>query len=318
MKPSAPKLFPSPRALSGLFVALFGCAVLLVPALAAAKQATYNSPQEAVDALIAAARGGSIADIVAILGPEGREVASSGDPVADAAARARFVAAFEEKHEINQPGDTRATLVLGNDDFPFPIPIVQQGGTWRFDTAEGKEEILDRRIGEDELAAIEVLQAYVDAQREYAEADRDGKGPQYARRLLSSEGNTDGLYWPTAEGEPESPFGPLVAEARAEGYKRRDGGPTPYHGYFFRILSRQGKDAAGGAQDYVVGGRMIGGFALIATPAEYGNSGVMTFIVNHDGVVFQKDLGPDTAREAAQITAFNPDATWLKVDGEQR
>ena len=291
------------------------CMLALTSAAAEAKQATYGSPQEAVDALVAAARGGSIADIVAVLGPEGREVASSGDPVADTAARARFVAAFEEKHEINQPGDTRATLVLGNDDFPFPIPIVQVGGAWRFDTAEGKEEILDRRIGENELAAIEVLQAYVDAQREYAEADRDGKGPQYARRLLSSEGNTDGLYWPTAEGEPESPFGPLVAEARAEGYKRRDGGPTPYHGYFFRILSRQGKDAAGGAQDYVVGGRMIGGFALIATPAEYGNSGVMTFIVNHDGVVFQKDLGPDTGRLAAEMSTFNPDPSWRMVEG---
>jgi hypothetical protein len=300
-----------------LATAIAALSVAFAMAVAAeAKQATYKSPQEAVDALVAAARGGSITDIVAVLGPEGREVASSGDPVADAAARERFVAAFEEKHVINQPADTRATLVLGNDDFPFPIPIVQEGGAWRFDTEEGKEEILDRRIGENELAAIEVLQAYVDAQREYAEADHDGKGPQYARRLLSSDGKTDGLYWPTAEGEPESPFGPLVAEARAEGYKRREGGPTPYHGYFFRILSRQGKGAAGGAQDYVVGGRMIGGFALIATPAEYGNSGVMTFIVNHDGVVFQKDLGPDTAREAAQITAFNPDETWRKVDRE--
>ncbi len=316
MKLSAAKLFQSPRAISRLFVALCGFAILQVPASAAAKQATYNSPQEAVDALVAAARTGNMADIAAALGPEGREVASSGDPVADAAARERFVTAFEEKHEINQSGDTRATLVLGNDDFPFPIPIVQEAGAWRFDTAAGKEEILDRRIGENELAAIEVLHAYVDAQREYAETDRDGKGPQYARRLLSSEGKTDGLYWPTAEGEPESPFGPLVAEARAEGYKRREGGPTPYHGYLFRILSRQGGDAAGGAQDYVVGGRMIGGFALIATPAEYGNSGVMTFIVNHDGAVFQKDLGPETSRLAANVTAFNPDATWRKVDRE--
>ena len=287
----------------------------LTSTAAEAKQATYGSPQEAVDALVAAARAGTTDGIVAVLGPEGREVASSGDPVADAAARARFVTAFEEKHEINQPGDTRATLVLGNDDFPFPIPLVQEAGAWRFDTEAGVEEILDRRIGENELAAIEVMRAYVDAQREYAEEDRDGKGPQYARLLLSTEGNMDGLYWPTAEDEPESPLGPLVAEARAEGYKRREGGPTPYHGYFFRILTRQGKDAAGGAQDYVVGGRMIGGFALIATPAEYGNSGVMTFIVNYDGTVFQKDLGPDTGRLAAEMSTFNPDPSWRMVEG---
>ena len=206
-------------------------------------------------------------------------------------------------------------LLIGKDEFPFPIPIVADAGAWHFDTDAGAVEILDRRIGENELAAIEVLRAYVDAQREYAEADRDGNGVQYAPKLLSSEGKKDGLFWPTAEGEPESPFGPLIAEARAEGYRRKADGPTPYHGYLFKVLTAQGKDAPGGARDYVIGGRMIGGFGLVAAPAEYGNSGVMTFIVDHGGVVFQKDLGPETSRKAAAMKVFDPDGTWTKVPG---
>lgn len=284
----------------------------LTSAAAEAKQATYASPQEAVDALVTAAKSGELEAIVKVLGEKGRDIASSGDPVADTAARDRFLSAYDETHTING-GDSRATLVVGKDDFPFPIPLVNDGGKWRFDTAAGREEILDRRIGENELAAIETARTYVDAQREYAEIDRDGKGPQYARRLLSNEGKTDGLYWPTAEGEAESPLGPLVAEARAEGYRKRHGGPTPYHGYLFRVLTKQGKDAPGGARDYVVGGRMIGGFGLVAAPADYGNSGIMTFIVDQDGNVFQKDLGEDTDEIAADMTTFNPDASWRLV-----
>ncbi|HEX2842887.1 DUF2950 domain-containing protein [Hyphomicrobium sp.] len=280
---------------------------------AASAQGTYSSPQEAVDALVASVKSGSVADIVAVLGPEGQGLASSGDPVADASVRERFVSAYDEAHQLHKFGDEPLTLYIGHEDFPFPIPLVEEAGKWHFDTAAGAEEILDRRIGENELAAIQVLRSSVDAQREYAETDHDGKGVQYARRLLSSEGKMDGLYWPTAEGEPESPLGPLVAEARSEGYKARQGGPTPYHGYFFRVLSGQGKDAAGGARDYIVHGRMIGGFGLIAVPAEYANSGVMTFIVNQDGVVYQKDLGPRTGAIASGITAFDPDTSWSQV-----
>lgn len=284
-------------------------------AAAPSQQATYKSPQEAVDALVAAVKSGGIDGIVAVLGDKGRELASSGDAVADAAARERFGSAYAERRDLKTEGDARVVLLIGKDEFPFPIPIVADAGVWRFDTDAGAVEILDRRIGENELAAIEVLRAYVDAQREYAEADRDGKGVQYAHKLLSSEGKKDGLFWPTADGEPESPFGPLIAEARAEGYQRKADGPTPYHGYLFKVLTAQGKDAAGGARDYVIGGRMIGGFGLVAAPAEYGNSGVMTFIVDHDGVVFQKDLGPETSRKAAAMKAFDPDGTWTKVPG---
>jgi hypothetical protein len=284
----------------------------LVFAESNSRQVRYPSPEVAVEGLIAAVRSGDVRMIVNVLGPEGRELASSGDPVADKAARERFTTAYDEAHQIKQ-GDTRATLVIGKDDFPFPIPLVATNGMWRFDTAEGVEEILDRRIGENEISAIEVLRAAVDAQREYAEADRDGKGVQYARRLLSSEGTYDGLYWPEEEGEPESPLGPLVGYAQAQGYTAHQGRPTPYHGYIFRVLTAQGPDAKGGARDYIANGRMIGGFALVASPAEYGNSGVMTFIVNADGDVYQRDLGPSTARTAAAMRAFDPDASWREV-----
>jgi hypothetical protein len=283
---------------------------------AQSQQATYKSPQEAVEALLAAVKSDSTDAIVAVLGRKGRELASSGDPVADAAAREHFESAYAESHDLKKEGDSRAVLLIGKDEFPFPVPIVADVGAWRFDTEAGAVEILDRRIGENELAAIEVLRAYVDAQREYAEVDRDGKGVQYAHKLLSSEGKKDGLFWPTAEGEAQSPFGPLVAEARAEGYRRKADGPTPYHGYLFKVLTAQGKDARGGARDYVIGGRMIGGFGLVAAPAAYGNSGVMTFMVDHDGVVFQKDLGPETPRVAATMGRFNPDSTWTKVSSQ--
>jgi hypothetical protein len=300
---------------------LLGGAVLMLSVVVASplsfaanrpRQAEYPSAQQAVEALMSAVKTGDVRKIVDVLGPEGRELASSGDPVADAAARERFTTAYDEAHQIKQ-GDTRATLVIGKDDFPFPIPLVAANGVWRFDTAEGVEEILDRRIGENEISAIEVLRAAVDAQREYAEADRDGKGVQYARRLLSSDGTYDGLYWPTEDGERESPLGPLVGYAQAQGYTARQGRPTPYHGYIFRVLTAQGPDAKGGARDYIVNGRMIGGFALVASPAEYGNSGVMTFIVNHDGDVYQRDLGPNTARIAAAMRAYDPDASWREV-----
>jgi hypothetical protein len=281
----------------------------------AGEGASFQSPQAAVDALVAAVKDGSTEKIVAVLGPDGERLASSGDDVADAGARQRFLTAYEEVHEAKE-SDGRAVLIIGKDEYPFPIPIVADAGAWRFDTAAGEEEILDRRIGQNELSAIQVLKAYVDAQHEYAEADRDGKGVQYAQRLLSSEGKQDGLYWPTAENAPESPFGPLIAEARAEGYRKTSDSPQPYHGYLFRILNAQGKNAAGGERDYVVNGRMLGGYGLIAVPAEYGNAGVKTFMVNQDGVVFEKDLGEETADEAGAISKFDPDASWAKVADE--
>ena len=287
-------------------------------AAAAAGPAIYKTPQEAIDALVAAVKAGSTDGIVAVLGPEGEDLASSGDPVADRAARQRFEAAYEEAHELKQEGDGRAVLIIGKDAYPFPIPVVAEAGGWRFDVAAGAEEILDRRIGENELNAIKVINAIVDAQREYGETDWDGKGVQYARRLMSSAGKKDGLYWPTTDGADPSPLGPLVANARAEGYRRTSGAtaPTPYHGYVYRVLVGQGKDAPGGARDYIVKGRMIGGFGLVAAPAEYGNSGVMTFVTNHDGIVFEKDLGPDTSAIAAAMKTFNPDGTWSKVEGD--
>jgi hypothetical protein len=299
--------------------ALGGCAALMLSiaigsplALGQSKQMSYDSPEVAVEGLLSAVRSGDPKMIIQVLGPEGREIASSGDPVADKAARERFISAYDEAHELKQ-GDTRATLVIGKDDFPFPIPLVGSNGSWRFDTAAGLEEILDRRIGENEISAIEVLRSAVDAQREYSETDYDGNGLQYARRLLSTEGTYDGLYWPTSEGEPESPLGPLVGYAQAQGYTAQQGRPTPYHGYIFRVLTAQGPDAKGGARNYIVNGRMIGGFALVASPAEYGNSGVMTFIVNHDGVIYQRDLGPETPRVAVAMKAFDPDASWREV-----
>jgi hypothetical protein len=298
-------------------VAFVAAVSLYSPCSLAVGEPDFPSPQTAVNALVAALKDGSTQRIVAVLGSEGEKLASSGDDVADAAARQRFLTAYDEAHEAKD-SNGRVVLILGKDDYPFPIPLVAAKGAWHFDTAAGAEEILDRRIGQNELAAIQVLKAYVDAQREYAEVDRDGRGVQYAQRLLSSEGKQDGLYWPTAENAPESPFGPLIAEARAEGYRKTSHNPEPYHGYLFRVLTAQGKNAAGGERDYVVNGRMLGGFGLIAVPAEYGNSGVKTFVVNQDGVVFEKDLGDESAEKAAAIVKFDPDAGWAKVADDKQ
>lgn len=279
------------------------------------KQEVFASQDLAVEALVATVRSGGAGEILKILGPEAKRITSSGDPVADKAARERFLAAYDESHKTAPVGDDRATLIIGKDDFPFPIPLVKLGANWRFDAKAGEEEILDRRIGANELSTIDVMRAYVEAQRDYALEDRDGKGIQYAQKLLSGEGKKDGLYWAVNDGETESPLGPLVAGVRAEGYKAHSGSPAPYHGYVFRILKAQGTNADGGALDYVASGRMIGGFGLIAVPAEYGNSGVMTFIVNHDGVVFERDFGANTASLAAGIKSFDPDSNWKKVEG---
>ncbi|HZR82963.1 MAG TPA: DUF2950 domain-containing protein [Candidatus Binatia bacterium] len=282
-----------------------------------ASQKTFPSPDAAAEALVAAARAANTSALVDIFGPESKSLVESGDPVADRNAYERFVKSYDEAHKIVSASDSEMTLETGNDQWPFPIPLVKAGDAWHFDTAAGKQEILDRRIGANELATIEVVRAFVDAEREYFSRDPDGdKQPHYAQLIRSTPGKRDGLYWEEKPGEPPSPLGALFAEATAEGYHKTSSAPIPYHGYYYRILTAQGPHAAGGQYDYIVRGKMIGGFALVAYPAEWRSSGVMTFLVNHDGVVFQKDLGPDTAKIAKAMKAFDPDDTWTRVQGD--
>jgi hypothetical protein len=281
------------------------------------KQKSFQTPEEAAKALFEAAKAGDTKEMLAIFGPAGKEVISSGDEVSDKAARERFVKSYEAMNKLEKETDKKVALVVGNHDWPFPVPIVKKGETWVFDTMAGKEELLNRRIGRNELNTIQTCLAYVDAQREYALKDRDGDGLlQYAQKFRSTPGKKDGLYWQAKEGEAQSPLGEFAAKAVKEGYGPKKPGEErrPYHGYYFRILKAQGKNAPGGAYDYVVKGQMIGGFALVAYPAEYGTSGVMSFIVNHDGVVYQKDLRNETGKIASAMTKFDPDKTWKKVE----
>ena len=292
---------------------LASAALLLVCAPVFAQE-TFDNPDAAVKALVAAAKTGNREEIAKILGPDSADVISSGDAVADRNAGEIFIEAFEEMNGLEPEGDDTTILVVGEDNWPFPIPLVKNEGTWAFDTEAGLEEILLRRIGRNELSAMQASLAYVVAQSEYAGLNVDGRSPPpYAQRFLSSSGEKDGLYWPSDDSANESPLGALFAEASDEGYEFSDR-PTPYHGYYYRILKRQGDEAKGGAFDYVVDGRMIGGFGLIAYPAQYGNSGIMTFMVNHDGVLYETDLGPDTAEIAAEIEDFDPDNTWKVVE----
>jgi hypothetical protein len=280
---------------------------------AAAAQRRFDSADDAAAALVTALRTGNQTALLAILGEAGKALVTSGDPVADRRIGERFAAEYDQRHRL-EAGGGKVILVVGRDDFPFAIPIVPDGPWWRFDTAAGSDEILNRRIGRNELNAIQVALAYVDAQREYYARDPDGDGLlHYARTFASSPGKRDGLYWPTKEGEPPSPLGPLVARARTEGYAKRSAAPVPYWGYYYRILTAQGKDAPGGTYDYLAQGRLMGGFALVAYPAQYGVSGVMTFLVNQDGVVYQRDLGPRTATIARAMKEFDPDSTWKKI-----
>ena len=287
-------------------------AMLCLLAPAAKAQQIYKTPAEAVDALAAAIKSGAGRAILKVLGSDGEAIISSGDDIADSESRARFAAAYDAKHSVTLEGDNKGVIALGNDDFPFPIPLIRKKAGWQFDTAAGRREILYRRIGRNELDAIQICLAYVDAQNEYAEKDRgEGEGV-YAQRIVSTTGKNDGLYWPLSSGD-QSPLGELAAQASVEGYKV-GAGRIPYHGYFFRILTQQGPNAPGGMLNYVVRGKMIGGFALLAYPAAYGNSGVATFLVNHTGTVYQKDLGDYTARLATRMMWFDPDQTWKKVD----
>jgi hypothetical protein len=305
------------RAIAAMFFAFLAVAsnghAADAKAQAAAKQRVYGAPEEAVKSLVAAARAGDVKELAAILGAGSRGILESGDAVADKAGRERFVKSYDEASKLEKSGDSRVVLSVGKDGWPFPVPVVKEASGWRFDAGQGQEEVLNRRIGRNELSVIQVLQAVVDAQREYYLRNPQGeKLLHYAQRISSTKGKRDGLYFPTKSGERPSPLGPLVDSARAEGYGK-GAASGAYHGYHYRLLRRQGPDAPGGAYSYVAQDRMIGGFAVIAWPATYGNSGVMTFMVSHDGVVYEKDLGAKSAEVAQKITQFNPDKSWQRV-----
>jgi hypothetical protein len=292
---------------------LTAATVFCTLASAANSQQAFNTPDEAASALVSAAKTGDRKAIVMVLGTDGYDIVSSGDEVADTATRQNFITAYDAKHRISMDGGDKAAVIVGQDDYPLPIPLVRRDGKWQFDTATGREEILARRIGKNELEVIQTCLAYVDAQNEYANQNRSGAGAGiYAQRIVSQPKKKDGLYWPTSQGEEPSPIGEFVAEATAQGY-RVDTGRAPYHGYYFKILTKQGAAAPGGELEYIVRGKMIGGFALVAYPAEYRNSGVMTFIVSHSGIVFQKDLGRATRKIAETMSSFNPDKSWQKI-----
>jgi Protein of unknown function (DUF2950) len=276
---------------------------------------TFASPDAAGEGLLNAAKSGDPNAVLAIFGPESKDIIFSGDPVQDKSTVDAFKSAYEMMHRWRKMPDQAQILLIGADNFAFPIPLKKNNaGEWYFDTAAGKDEILSRRIGRNELAIMDVCGALADAQAEYfATAHKNGETKQYALKFISDSGQQNGLYWDSHEGEPRSPLGPLVAFATGEGYAAKPDSHVPFHGYYFHILTRQGSNAPGGAKDYVVDGKMVGGFAFVAYPAEYRNSGVMTFIINQDGVLLQKDLGKSTTDTATAMTEFNPDATWSKA-----
>ncbi|HEV8541011.1 MAG TPA: DUF2950 domain-containing protein [Verrucomicrobiae bacterium] len=304
-------LFRHPQAVRGFGFLLLGLA-LSVPAAEIGK--TFETPEQAVSALIAATRTQDNDALHALFGPEGDDLENP-DRVQSTNELSAFTAAYNQTNRLARLSDTEYVLEVGADLWPFPVPLEKKDGRWFFDTETGKDELLGRRIGQNELSTLEVMRNYVDAQREYATKDRDGDEVlEYAQRIASSPGQTDGLYWaPELNGEL-SPLGPLVAEAQGEGYFTTPavsgGAPQPFHGYLFKILTGQGGHAPGGKYDFIVNGNMILGFALIAWPAEYGTSGVMTFIVNQQGRVYQKDLGSKTAKTVEKMHAYDPDPSW--------
>ncbi len=278
----------------------------------------FRAPDDAGDALLRAAKSGDQNALLAVLGPESKDLISSGDATQDKSVADAFVVAYGQMHRWRKMPDGAQILVVGADNFPFPIPLKKNAsGQWFFDTAAGKDEILARRIGRNELAVIDVCGALADAQAEYfAQRHDDGSSNHYALKFVSDTGKQNGLYWDSPDGQPKSPLGPLAAFATDEGYNVKQGSHAPFHGYNFRMLTKQGTNAPGGAKDYVVGGKMVAGFAFVAYPAEYGNSGVMTFLINQDGVLLQKDLGKTTKDIAAAMTEFDPDNTWTVVSQE--
>jgi Protein of unknown function (DUF2950) len=276
-------------------------------------QKTFSSPEEASNALVAAAQSNNENVMLEILGSEAKQIVSSGDDAEDAQSRANFVQKYQEMHRIVKEPDGTSTLYIGAENWPTPIPLVNDGKSWYFDSAAGKKEILVRRVGRNEISTIRVCQEFVAAEKEYRSAQHD----EYAQKIFSDEGQHNGLYWKTADGEPGSPIGPLLAAAVVQGYAKNEGGaPTPFRGYYFRVLTRQGKNAPDGAKSYIVNGKMTGGFALVAFPAEYRSSGVMTFLVSDDGVVYQKDLGKKTESVAKAMKEYNPNPTWQKAEEE--
>jgi hypothetical protein len=277
-------------------------------------QTTFESPDKAATAMFDAAKTGDTNALTQIFGPDSKELLASGDPVADKNNREQIVKKYEEMHRLVTEPDKTVILYIGAENWPFPIPIVEKNKVWFFDTAKGKKEVQFRRIGRNENFTIGTLQSLVDAEKEYATTTHDkDTTKQYAQKILSDEGKQNGLYWKAAPGEPASPIGPLIAQATREGYEK-GGKPVPFHGYYYRVLTSQGKDAPGGAMSYMTDGKMTKGFAFIAYPAEYRNSGVMTFIVGQNGVVVQKDLGTNTATIATSIKEFNPDKTWTVAE----
>ncbi len=279
-------------------------------------QKTFSSAAEAADAFAGAIQNHDEAAMLAILGPSGRDLISSGDPVADKNKQDSFAAKYHASHQFASAGDGRTFLYIGSENWPTPIPIRQNGSQWYFDTDYGKQEILYRRIGSDELDVIKVCGAIADAQRDYYSTLHDGASVhQYAQKFRSTAGTQDGLFWEVEAGSQPSPLGPLVAEAAYEGYQHNASGqPHPFHGYIYRLLTTQGAKAPGGARSYIVDGKMTGGFALVAYPASYRDSGVMTFIADQDGQIYQKDLGPNTEQIASEMVAYDPDATWQPVN----
>jgi Protein of unknown function (DUF2950) len=291
-----------------------GCARQKEPEAAGA----FKTPEEAVAAFVTKLEANDVAGLTAMLGPGSEELLGSGDPVQDAGDRADFIEAYRKRHSFTDDGPDRKTLVIGENDWPMPVPLVKTDGGWRFDGQAGVDELIYRRVGANELGAIAVCRGFVDAQAEYAAEGRDGDPAGiYALKLVSDPGLHNGLHWETAEGEPPSPAGPFVAAAAEEGYKFGGESRQPYHGYYYRVLYAQGPNANGGARDYFKDGLFTEGFALVAWPADYGSSGVMTFIVNQDGVVFQKDLGEDTATVVESIQSFDPDSSWTAITPEE-
>ncbi|MGC2282754.1 MAG: DUF2950 domain-containing protein [Candidatus Acidiferrales bacterium] len=299
-----------------LLLVLLILAMLLTSRTSAAQaisgQKTFSSPSEAVKNLMDAARSGDPAQLVPTIGPQAGALIASGDLGAAKQVLANFVKAYNEKHAISSEAQGFEFLQVGKGDWPFPFPIVRDGETWYFDIDRGNEEILDRRVGRNELGAIAVCEGFVQSQKDYAAKGHDGNFHGiYAQQFHSDPGKQNGLYWPVSKGQPESPMGPLVASAALENSSQQSAGdPAPYYGYFYKILTAQGPDAPGGEKSYIVDGKLTGGFALIAYPAKYASSGVMTFIVNQDGIVYQQDLGEQTTDLASKITTYNPDSSW--------
>jgi hypothetical protein len=304
----------------GLNVSLGAVAVFLTACFSVSMaqqpgQKTFSSAEEASNAMVMAAQSNDEKAMLDVLGPDGKQIVSSGDEAEDAHDRANFVQRYKEMHRLVKEPDGTTVLYIGAHNWPTPIPLVKRGTSWYFDTEAGKKEILYRRIGRNEMSSIRVCQELVAAEKEYHSAQHN----EYAPKIFSDEGQHNGLYWKAAQGEPQSPIGPLVAAAVAEGYVKGQGGPpTPYRGYYFHILTRQGKDAPGGAKSYLINGKMTEGFAFVAYPAEYKSSGVMTFIVSEDGVVYEKDLGKKTETLAKAMKEYNANSSWRKAEAQQQ